>query len=190
MSNLKSLPKATQLVIETTVKNGVGFASILYTNKEGEVASHLVNINASLSNAKAKDLTLLEALTDAQLLELVDVDKKITLEVLIEAKNGLIQSIVKPSENRSQGQINAYTRINDCMKYHNETGELYIFALRVRKTVIKETVYPTVNSRPLTIAKRMIEKSFDLKAPKYKNYKIDSMYKAKLNGETFEFIQS
>lgn len=189
MSNLKNLPTLTQLVITTTANKGVGFASILYTNKEGETAKHLVNVNASLSNAKAKDLETLKAVTDKDLLPLVSEEKKITLEVLIEAKNALIESIVNPNQNRSQAQINAFTKINDSMKYHNETGDIYLFALRVRKDVIVGIERKAVNSKPLTIAKRIIEKSLDLKAPKFVNFKIDQMFTAKLNGDVLEFQQ-
>lgn len=190
MSNLKKLPALTQLVINTTANKGVGFASILYTNKEGETAKHLVNINATLSNAKAKDLEVLKAITDKELEAIVDAEKSITLEVLIEAKEALIKSIVDPNANRSNAQIDAYTRINDAMKYHNETGDIYLFALRVRKDVINAVEYKAVNSKPLTVAKRKIEKHLDLKAPKFVNFKVDQMFTAKLNGDTLEFEQN
>lgn len=189
MSNLKNLPTLTQLVISTTANKGVGFASIYYTNKEGETARHLVNVNASLSNAKAKDLETLKAVTNDELNKLVDAEKNITIEVLIEAKDALIKSIVSPNENRSQAQINAFTKINESMKYHNETGDIYLFALRVRKDVIVPIERKAVNSKPLTIAKRIIEKSLELKAPKFVNFKIDQMFSAKLNGDTLVFEQ-
>ena len=189
MSNVNTLPALTQLVINTTANKGVGFASIFYTNKSGETARHLVNVNASLQNAKAKDLKTLEALTDKDLEAVMLENPNLDIETLREALAEMIQSIVKPNENRSNGQIEAYTRINEAMKYHNTTGDIYLFALRVKKEVIQSGTYKEVKSAPKTIAKRKIEKHFDLKAPNFVNFKIDQMFSAKLNGDTLVFEQ-
>lgn len=183
MSNLKNLSPVAHLVINTTKNKKVGFASLVYTNKEGETSRHLVNLNATFANAKIKDIATLQALKDSDF----DVYGE-TKELMIEAKNALLEAFIKPNENRSNGQIDAYTKINDAMKYHNVSGDLYLYALRVKKEVLIEGApRKEVKSAPLTIAKRKVEKDFDLKSVKYGSFKIDSLAKATLNGDTLLF---
>ena len=97
----------------------------------------------------------------------------------------MINSFVNPNEVRSQAQIDAYTIVANGIKVHNETGEIYIFGLRTSKTVIEQGVYPTVNSRPLTLAKNQLKK--DLKSSKFTQYKLSSTSTIKLNGEELIF---
>jgi len=157
---------------------GVSLVSIKgYTNSFGEVSNNLVNVGASLTNAKAKDITTLQSL---------DVTTLGGDSILLEkARVELINSFINPNENRSQGQIDAYTIVTKGIKVHNETGEIYIFGLRNSKTVIEQGVYPIVNSRALTIAKNQLKK--DLKSSKFTQYKLSSTSIIKLNGEELIF---
>ena len=157
---------------------GVSFVSIKgYTNSFGEVANNVVNVGASLTKAKEKDVETLQNL---------DVTKLGGDSILLEkARVELINSFLNPNENRSNGQIDAYTIVAKGIKVHNETGEIYIFGLRTSKTVITEGIYPTVNSRPLTIAKNQLRK--DLKSNKFTQYKLSSTSTIKLNGEELSF---
>jgi hypothetical protein len=157
---------------------GVSLVSIKgYTNSFGEVSNNLVNVGASLTNAKAKDVTTLQSL---------DVTTLGGDSILLEkARVELINSFVNPNENRSQGQIDAYTIVAKGIKVHNESGEIYIFGLRNSKTVIEQGVYPIVNSRALTLAKNQLKK--DLKSSKFTQYKLSSTSVIKLNGEELSF---
>ena len=157
---------------------GVSLVSIKgYTNSFGEVSNNLVNVGASLTNAKAKDVITLQSL---------DVTTLGGDSILLEkARVELINSFVNPNENRSQGQIDAYTIVAKGIKVHNETGEIYIFGLRNNKTVIEQGVYPIVNSRALTLAKNQLKK--DLKSSKFTQYKLSSTSVIKLNGEELSF---
>ena len=157
---------------------GVSFVSIKgYKNSFGEVSNNLVNVGASLTNAKAKDITALQSL---------DVTTLNGDSILLEkARVELINSFINPNENRSQGQIDAYTIVAKGIKVHNETGEIYIFGLRNSKTIIEQGVYPIVNSRALTIAKNQLKK--DLKSSKFTQYKLSSTTLIKLNGEELIF---
>lgn len=157
---------------------GVSFVSIKgYTNSYGEVSNNLVNVGATLAKAKAKDIETLQAL---------DVTTLGGDSILLEkARVELINSFVNPNEVRSQAQIDAYTIVANGIKVHNETGEIYIFGLRTSKTVIEQGVYPTVNSRPLTLAKNQLKK--DLKSSKFTQYKLSSTSTIKLNGEELIF---
>jgi hypothetical protein len=97
---------------------GVSFVSIKgYTNSFGEVSNNLVNVGASLTNAKAKDITTLQSL---------DVTTLNGDSILLEkARVELINSFINPNENRSQGQIDAYTIVAKGIKVHNITGKIY-----------------------------------------------------------------
>ena len=84
---------------------------------------------------EAKDIATLEKIEDSSL----------ESEILIQAKNELLASLIKPNENLSKGQINAYTHINGALKYHNETKDLYMFGLVAKKKVLSEGVYKETN---------------------------------------------
>jgi hypothetical protein len=157
---------------------GVSLVSIKgYRNSFGEVSNNMVNVGASLSNAKAKDVITLQGLD----VTTFNADS-ITLE---KARVELINSFINPNENRSNGQIDAYTIIAKGIKVHNITGKIYIFGLRTNKTVIEQGIYPTVNSKPLTLAKNQLKK--DLKSSKFTQYALENITSVKLNGQTLEF---
>jgi hypothetical protein len=157
---------------------GVSLVSIKgYTNSFSEVSNNLVNVGASLTNAKAKDIITLQGL-DVTTFN----GDSIQLE---KARVDLINSFINPNQNRSQGQIDAYTIIAKGIKVHNITGKIYIFGLRTNKTVIEQGIYPTVNSKPLTLAKNQLKK--DLKSSKFTQYALENITSVKLNGQTLEF---
>jgi hypothetical protein len=157
---------------------GVSFVSIKgYTNSYGEVSNNVVNVGASLTSAKYSDIETLQSL---------DITELNGDSILLEkARVELINSFIAPNENRSNGQIDAYTIICKGIKVHNQSGEIYIFGLRNSKTVIEQGVYPIVNSRALTLAKNQLKK--DLKSSKFTQYKLSSTSVIKLNGEELSF---
>lgn len=161
---------------------GVTFVSIRnYTNSQGEVSNILINVGANLDNAKKSDLKILQ---NCDILNMTfSVDKP---TVLI-AKTELEQSLIKPNENRSQGQIDAYTHICKGIKIHNETSEIFIYGLQVKKDVIVKGEYKAVKSQNKTIAKNELKKLLDLKTDKFRQYKFTSIDNLKLNGDTIEF---
>ena len=153
---------------------GVTMVSIRgYENSYGEVSNNLVNIGASLTNAKAKDIEFLEGkATDSDIQEIARIE--------------LIKSLKSSAEKRSQGQIQAYTVISKGIKVHNTTGEIYVFGLRMKKEVLEEGTYPTVKSKELTIAKNVLRK--ELKSTKFTQYKISSISEIRIAGEEISFI--
>lgn len=160
---------------------GVSFFSIKnYTNKNGETSNQLINVGINYDKAKAQDLIFLENLN----LSKNDLDLKSNISDLEAAKAELIASFIKPNENRSNGQINAYTNLFSGVKVHNESGQLYIFGFRQNKTVLVEGVYPKVNSSAKTLAKKELQKH--LKTNKFVNFAIEVGNTLKANGETIE----
>ena len=174
------------LAVITTIKRaleksitGVSFVSIRnYTNSHGEVSNNLVNVGASYTNAKAKDIEFLENL---------DFSKhnfKSPNTLIEEARKELIASFIAPDKNRSNGQIEAYTTIFSGVKVHNETGVLYVYGYRENKTVLIEGVYPHVNSKPLTIAKNELRKL--LRTGKFTQFALEIGNEVRTNGEILE----
>jgi hypothetical protein len=178
---LSKLPPLTKLILTTNGITGVSFASLQYENANHEQQKVLVNIGVSYESVKTKDIHTLETLN---LVELIN--DKFDLSILTIARDELLESIKTPNENKSKGQIDAYTHINHGLKFHNETGEIYIFGMLVNKTVTKEGVYKEVKSSEKTLAKNYIRKL--LKTTQYRQYKVDMTSVAKLKGETIEFV--
>jgi hypothetical protein len=172
-------------VKEATAKSitGVSFVSVKnYTNKQGEVSNNLINIGIKYESAKKKDIAFLNELDIKKAVK--EYELKSSIELLEEAKKELMVSFIKPDQNRSQGQINAYTIIFDGVKVHNETGVLYLYGYREKKDVLVKGEYKSVNSKPLTIAKDELRKL--LKTNKFVNFALEVGNTLKLNGETLE----
>ena len=171
--------------------NGAKFVGIRnYTNSKDEVSNQVLNIGVDVMKAKRFDVATLEQLSDADLLGLVDKSGiqlpifKIALAELI--KSGK-QNLAKELENRtaqSQAQSNAYTYITKGIAYNAETNELYVRGFSHSKTVLVEGNYPKVNSRPKTIAKRLIQKEFT-KMAKFRNLTLPNASTIISNGGIF-----
>lgn len=146
-----------QLLLDTFMKyKGVGFVSLQYTNKEGELSKRLLNLGAKLENAKKSDLELIEKGIPYVASE------KWTPKDWFTALSEQRQSLLKPNENRSNGQLNGYITLNDengSVKYNVNTQEIYLFGKSERKEVLRVGVYKTVNSSSKTLAKKQIQKA-------------------------------
>lgn len=183
--NTISIDPKVRKVIETLKQatdksvTGVSFVSIRnYTNKSGETSNNLINIGASYDRAKKRDIEFLENL-DASAH-----DFKSTPDLIEEARIALIAAFLKPDQNRSKGQTDAYTQIVPGLKVHNETGYLYVYGYREQKTVLKAGEYKAVKSAPLTIAKNELRKL--LKTGKFTQYSLEIGNEVRANGETLE----
>ena len=184
MENTIITPNA-QLVIDNitqAVKNsvtGVTFVSITnYTNKQNETSNNLINVGINYNNTKQKDIEFLNNIN------LTDYTFKSDLTLLEQAKNDLINSLIKPNENISTAQINAYTNITNGIKVHNITGQIYIYGYRTNKTIINEGTYKETKSTQLTIAKNEIKKL--LKTNKFTQFAIEPTNIIKTNKQIIE----
>lgn len=168
--------KNSILVVAKTIK-GATFVSVRnYENKEGEISNQIFVTNIKYENCVKHDLEVIES-TDVHTLGL-----NFSTELLDKAKEELIKSLTKPSENHSNGQKDAYTYLEKGVKQHNETGTYYITGLRVRKETIHAVEYKKVNSRELTLAKNAIKKALDFKTDKYRIFKIGNAEEINLQG--------
>ena len=161
-------------------KNKITFIAVNdYTNSANEVSNNVINIGIKYENQKAKDIEFLKNL-DIQSIpfhsSLIDIEK---------ARIALIESFIKPNENRSNGQKNAYYHINSAIKVHVESGEVMIYGYREQKKVLVEGEYKEVKSSSLTIAKNELRRL--LKTNKFKYFKLSNLETLKANKETLEF---
>lgn len=169
---------------------GVSFVSIRgYSSdksENSEVADVIINVGASYENMKVADLATLQG-ADSKAL----VTDNFGLALIEQAIAEKIQSIVKPSEARSSGQTEAYVALNKAgtIKLCKATRSILISGSVIKKTVLKAGVFKSVNSKPLTLAKKHIEKVLDLKLAKLRYYKLANIGKVKVNGDTIEMTE-
>lgn len=161
-----------------------------YANSKGEVASYIINGNVTYQNIKENDLKKLQACTEATLQEIAN-EKHIDLPIVRTALAEMIESATKnlnaESEERtaqSKAQADAYINFGKGLKMHKETEQFHIDGLIVKKTVIVEGVYPVVNSRPKTLAKKAIEKKLELQKAKYRSFIVDKAEYINMSGMT------
>ena len=179
-----------ELVNALNETKGAKFVSFTYTNKFGEEASRLIQINTIYENALRKDLDIIPNV------EYVE-NEKYDKATFITAQAELLKSVKlslgiddntankldkEQHANRSNGQKNAYVSISKNVKYNIEKEQIHIFAKEVRKTVLVEGEYPPTNKRAKTMAKDDIKKH--MKSSKYRTYIISNIDRIKVNGDT------
>lgn len=165
---------------------GVSFINIKgYVSKKSndtEVQDVLVNVGVSYGNAKAKDLEMVKGLDVSTL---VKNEKGITIDLLEQAKTEIVNSLIAPNKAMSDAQKDTYLTVGNGLKIHKETGEVYVFGMRERKTVIVEGDFGKDTRRPLTVAKDEIRKL--MKSTKYREYIVSRIDKVRANGDTIIF---
>ena len=93
--------------------NGVQFVAINnYTNKQGEISKVLLNVGASIQNAKQKDINTLKGIS----YDYETIEEKARIELLT-----ALTKPTKQTKNRSQGQKDAYVQLCTGIRMHIET---------------------------------------------------------------------
>jgi hypothetical protein len=173
--------------------NGPKFVGFTYTNKFGETASRVIQINTSYKNALNKDLEIVANVE-------FPTQDEFSHETFVIAKAELIKSIklslgkidntmtakeIEKHSNRSKGQTEGYIQIAKNVRYNIEQGNIHFFAKEVSKKVLVEGEYPQKNKREKTKAKDYIKKY--MKSSKYRTFIIPNIETMRVNGETLEF---
>ena len=170
--------------LREATKNGARFMSFLYQTKgTGETSIYTINFGIDYRNACAIDKTLLEAYVP-----------KTDLEV-----QGKAEMLLSLTQTLTEGVSDAYTQkdtfsaIGKGLKQHIETGELYIYGFVQSKTQVAPPTNPkkAVNSKPLTLAKKDIEKACEFKRGKFTQFVLnpENISGIKVNGDLIE-VQS
>jgi len=146
--------------LRASTENGCRFMSFLYTSKgTGETSKYQINFGVDYHNACSQDKIALESYQPSNDLE-------------VTAKEEMLQSL---TETLTLGVSSAYTNadkfvpIGKGMRQHVETNELYVWGFIQSKEQVAPPTNPKkpVNSRPLTLAKKAIEKACDFKRLKF-----------------------
>ena len=153
-------------LIETLMNyKGIGFISLQYRNKEGELSKRLINLGARIENAKNDDLkTITNGIHHI-------ISDKYTKSDFDNALMEIKQSLIIPNKTRSNGQKNAYITLNKengSVKYNINTKEVYLFGKSEKKEIIEKGQYKIVKSSPKTLAKNDIKKH--LKTAKFRTF--------------------
>jgi hypothetical protein len=168
----------TDLMQKFASLKGAKFVGINgYTNKSGEVSNQIINCNINIENAKKADLETLKNFPASKLNEIatkVGASKEDALraieELIVSAERNLT------ADNRtasSVAQTDAYTQLGKGIKFHNETGDLYITGFANNKTVLVEGEYKKVNSSAKTLVKKAVNKS--LKMSKFRSFRLSNI---------------
>lgn len=168
------------------------------SEKTGEVANYVINVNISVKNAKENDLRSLQSVTDADLQDMANasselVKRAISVDTLKLALSEMLTSAVKnlnPDLSKrtaqSQGQTDAYIQITPAIKFHKESRTFHVFGQAISKVVVVPGVYETVDSKDKTVAKNLITKVLKLRAGKYRNFILPQIESSKMNGEQYD----
>ena len=170
------------VAIAKTIK-GTTFVGTTYRNAQGELSRQLVVSGITYENLLQHDFDSLQANQNNVFSSL---EKKYSLELITLAYNNLFSSLEKRLSSdetkaklleqkdstivRSQAQKDAYTHVAKGIKVHNETNEIHVFGLVVKKTILEAIEYKETKSKELTIVQNKIKKLCDFKQTKYKTF--------------------
>ena len=175
-------------VIADTIKSAlnksltnVTFCSVKgYVNDKGELADYLINIGVNYQTAKQKDIKFLSNL------DVTAMEWNSSMVDILVAKTELLESLISPNKARSEGQKEAYIHINEALKLHADTLELYVFGSKVKKNVVEAVDYGEDKRSAKTKAKDEIRQM--MKSTKYRQFKFKlNGMRMRTNGEELSF---
>lgn len=162
------------------------------SKSSGEIADHVILTNFSYKNAVKRDLQKLQVITENEKIRLA-INSGFSIDLINEAIEKLSTSFInnqneETKSNQSKAQTDAFTRINEAIKIHNETGQVYIYGLHIKKNVHVDGEYKKVNSRPLTLCQNWLKKELNFSTSKYRQFIVDKnmLSAVNLNGESFQ----
>jgi hypothetical protein len=164
---------------------GVQFASLTYRTKATEeLARYTLLLGASLENAYKGDVEKVEAALPT-LTEPLEIQA--ARDILASLRQSLDKGIGNNEAYTLQG-VYAPTGVPGVYINTNDNA-LHIKNVFVQTKVILEDGKPRkpVNSKPLTIAKDKLKKSLALRTNKLRQFALDNITKAVVNGDTITF---
>lgn len=174
------------LIKQQITKSAPEFVSLEYTNSAGEKSKQVINVGVSYQNVLENSLNQLAAVDQQALMQQAS-DKGIDPD-LIAVAMGEIEASISRSLSRPEqveiADVSNFETLSKGIKMHRATGELYLSGLVRSKTVITPGTYKEVKSRPLTLAKKMIEQQ--LMMSKYRMFKLaaDQIHQVSSEGKT------
>ena len=160
------------------------FASVTYRSKEtGELARYTIVLGVNYSELYRKDRDTLQTMLPS----LDGLPKEAATALLASIEESLAKGLGNNSA-YTHGKDKGDTYVSivgvDGLKVNANDGVLHVLGVLKSKVVLEEGTYKDVNSRPLTLAKRAIEKS--LRRSKIRQFALTNIQSARINGETLE----
>ncbi len=131
-----------------------------------------------MTKAKEKDIEFGENLDVTAYTE----NSKFDEQIIAQAKTKILASLQNTSKKRRDSQKDAYEILANGVKKHKDSGDIFIYGISCRKTVLKKGEYKTVNSRPLTLAQNELKKALNLKTYKYRQFNVGQSDNIKMRG--------
>jgi hypothetical protein len=179
VTNVSEIGKLVAIISQIKTPSFVRI--INYTNDKGnETANYTINLGIRYENAKQSDI---EWLRNENNLQSIDFGKLKSWANT--ARIEMLQSRLNPSR-QSAAQSDAYQTLCPNVRLHLEKQRIYIYGFVVSKQVTIEGNYPSVDSAPLTLAKKKIEK--ELKATQFRQFAFDKLQSVRVKGEEIEIV--
>jgi len=183
-------------LIELTNQKKCQFISIKGYNSDisnnTEMADQIINLGASYSNMKTKDEDIYKNFDvskvdvekfDYRYIDTNGVELNIFKDEVKKALPLALAELQQPKKVRVSNDI----YINSVLVFNTNTQSLSIIGQTISKKVEQTGVFKVVKSKPLTIAKRLIEKQANGKAQSLRRFKLDNIItNIKVKGETIE----
>ncbi len=161
------------LIDAMTVAPKGGFISLRgYVNREGEVAHHLINGAVSYERCLIRSLDAikdLDAETIAAQCPAAGGDHVLAQRALDAVRASWSASLAK--HQAGEGTDSGYASIAPGLATREGEAALYVWGLAVNKEVVVPVAYRPVNSKPLTLVKRFIER--DSAVSKFRRFKLE-----------------
>jgi hypothetical protein len=193
---MKNLTAIIRMLLAIAGLKGAKFISLkgYVSTESGEIADYVINTNISVMEAKKKDLETLQN-CNTETLKVIkrNTAKDIALEIYSLAYAEMLESAsknvsVNPEDRTtaSQAQTDAYEHLTNGIKVCKSTDEVHIFGMIDQKNLVKAGTYKEVKSSDKTLAKKAITKQLNLRAGKFRTFKVLNVAEAKVSGEYFE----
>lgn len=193
---MKKLIEIVKMLLAIASLNGAKFISLkgYVSSESGEIADYVINTNINVMEAKKNDLKTLQN-CNIETLKVIkrNTAKNIALEIyemayaeMLESATKNVSANIEERTTASQSQTDAYEHLTSGIKVCKSTDEIHIFGMIDQKNVVVAGTYKTVNSSDKTLAKKAITKQLNLRAGKFRTFKVLNVAEAKVSGEVFE----
>lgn len=165
---------------------GNRFVSLTYLSKSSnELARHVINVGFSYHAAVEKSVTELEILM-AENVATWNADYKVAADKIMASLRKTLAAHAVGEQNDDYTKKGQYIPIAAGVNVNTTDNTIQLFGLTHTKTVLVEGTFKTVNSSPVTVARRKIEKM--LTVGKFREFALDlsQVAQVKVNGDTLE----
>jgi hypothetical protein len=113
---------------------------------------------------------------------------KVALSELIASAEKNLSENMDERTNQSKAQADAYISLENGVRMHKDSMDVFVAGFLNNKTVLVEGEYPTRNKREKTLCKEAIGKHCDLRMNKYRQYKVGQMDAINITGTTLTTV--